>query len=95
VADYALIRDIIERTWPDKFRDFNARLFTPGGFHKGNAARERRWETESGRAEFTAPDTLTSLGQPPEGGHADPRHPALERPVQHHGLRVLRPAAGP
>jgi molybdopterin-dependent oxidoreductase alpha subunit len=67
VADYARIRDLIEATWPDKFRAFNARLFTPGGFHKGNAARERRWETESGRAEFTAPERLSSLGQSPEG----------------------------
>ncbi|TNC70907.1 FdhF/YdeP family oxidoreductase [Rubellimicrobium roseum] len=67
VADYAVIRDLIEATWPDKFRDFNDRLFTPGGFHKGNAARERRWRTESGRAEFTTPEALTSLGHSPEG----------------------------
>jgi molybdopterin-dependent oxidoreductase alpha subunit len=66
-GDFASIRDLIEATWPDKFRAFNARLFTPGGFHKGNAARERRWETESGKAEFTTPEVLTSLGQPPEG----------------------------
>ncbi|NAZ37680.1 FdhF/YdeP family oxidoreductase [Rubellimicrobium sp. CFH 75288] len=63
-GDYGLIRDLIERTYPDQFRDFNARLFVPGGFHKGNAARERRWETESGRAEFTAPDTLSALPGP-------------------------------
>jgi molybdopterin-dependent oxidoreductase alpha subunit len=64
VGDYALVRDLIEQTWPDQFRDFNARLFTPGGFHKGNAARKRRWETESGLAEFTDPETLSSLGRP-------------------------------
>ncbi|HEV2743935.1 MAG TPA: FdhF/YdeP family oxidoreductase, partial [Rubrobacter sp.] len=67
VADYARIRDLIEATWPDKFRAFNDRLFTPGGFHKGNAARERSWETESERAEFTAPGVLSSLGRAPEG----------------------------
>jgi anaerobic selenocysteine-containing dehydrogenase len=67
VGDYARIRDLIEATWPDKFRAFNQRLFTPGGFHKGNAARERQWETDSGRAEFTAPRTLSSLGHAPEG----------------------------
>ncbi len=67
VGDYALIRDLIERTWPDKFADFNERLFTPGGFYKGNAARERVWKTDSGKAEFTAPEVLTSLGHEPEG----------------------------
>jgi len=62
-ADFGLIRDLIEETYPDQFRDFNKRLFTPGGFHKGNAARERRWETESGRAEFTSPPVLSALGK--------------------------------
>lgn len=66
-GDYGLIRDLIEATYPDKFGDFNGRLFTPGGFHRGNAAREREWKTESGRAQFTAPVVLTALGEPPEG----------------------------
>jgi molybdopterin-dependent oxidoreductase alpha subunit len=68
VGDYAQIRDLIQMTWPDKFADFNARLFTPGGFHRGNAARSRVWSTESGLAEFTAPENLTSLGHRPQGG---------------------------
>jgi molybdopterin-dependent oxidoreductase alpha subunit len=67
-GDYGLIRDLIERSYPDKFTDFNARLFTPGGFHRGNPVREGKWETESGKAEFTAPETLSALGQPPEAG---------------------------
>ena len=29
---------------------------TPGGFYKGNKARERIWKTESGKAEFTTPE---------------------------------------
>jgi anaerobic selenocysteine-containing dehydrogenase len=66
-GDYRHIRDLIEATWPDEFRNFNARLFTPGGFYRGNAARERRWDTESGKAEFTAPEVLCALGEPPEG----------------------------
>jgi anaerobic selenocysteine-containing dehydrogenase len=66
-GDYALIRDRIEATYPDEFGDFNGRLFTPGGFYRGNAARDRHWKTESGKAEFTAPEVLTSLGQAPEG----------------------------
>lgn len=62
VGDYGLVRTQIEKTYPDKFRDFNDRLFVPGGFHKGNAARERVWKTESGKAEFTTPDTLSAAG---------------------------------
>lgn len=65
VGDYALVRDLIEETYPDKFTDFNARLFTAGGFYKGNAARERTWKTETGKAIFTAPKTLSALGQVP------------------------------
>jgi molybdopterin-dependent oxidoreductase alpha subunit len=62
VADYGKVRDLIEATYPDKFKDFNKRLFTPGGFYKGNHARERIWETKSGKAEFTVPDGLTAVG---------------------------------
>ena len=59
VGDYARVRDAIEATYPEKFRDFNARLFEPGGQHKPLAARERRWETETGRANFVvSPDGL-------------------------------------
>ena len=58
VADYGLVRDAIERTFPDDFRDFNARLDTPGGFPRPVAARERRWETESGKANFKLPKGL-------------------------------------
>ncbi|GGF76137.1 molybdopterin-containing oxidoreductase formate dehydrogenase [Paracoccus acridae] len=66
-GDYALIRDLIEATYPDKFKDFNDRLYTPGGFHRGNKARERIWQTDSGKAEFTAPDTLSALGNEAPG----------------------------
>jgi molybdopterin-dependent oxidoreductase alpha subunit len=61
-ADYAKVRDLIEATYPDQFRAFNARLFTPGGFYRGNAARERHWKTPSGKAQFTLPQALTSTG---------------------------------
>ncbi len=67
-GDYGLVRDLIEASYPDKFRDFNKRLFTPGGFYKGNPAREREWKTDTGRAHFTAPHTLCALGEPPEDG---------------------------
>ena len=62
VGDYGLVRDLIAETYPDEFHDFSARMFTPGGFYRGNAARERIWKTKSGKAEFTTPTTLTSTG---------------------------------
>ena len=61
-GDYGLVRDLIERTYPEDFRDFNARMYEPGGFYRGNGAHERIWKTESGRAVFTTPDRLNSLG---------------------------------
>ena len=61
-GNYALVRDLIAETYPDEFHDFNKRMFQPGGFYRGNAARERTWKTESGKAEFTAPDVMSALG---------------------------------
>ncbi|GLS43183.1 FdhF/YdeP family oxidoreductase [Methylobacterium brachythecii] len=58
VGDYAKVRDAIEATYPAVFKDFNARLFQPGGNHKPLAARERRWETETGKANFKVPAGL-------------------------------------
>ncbi|WP_068073724.1 FdhF/YdeP family oxidoreductase [Novosphingobium lentum] len=61
-GDYALVRDLVEQTYPKDFRDYNARMFEPGGFYRGNAAHERVWKTDSGRAVFTTPGELNSLG---------------------------------
>jgi molybdopterin-dependent oxidoreductase alpha subunit len=61
-GDYAKIRDCIEETYPGPFHDFNERVFTPGGFYRGNPARERIWKTASGKAQFTAPTTMRSIG---------------------------------
>jgi molybdopterin-dependent oxidoreductase alpha subunit len=61
-ADYGAIRDSIEETYPEQFHDFNGRVFTPGGFYRGNSARERVWETESGKAQFTPPKAMRSVG---------------------------------
>jgi molybdopterin-dependent oxidoreductase alpha subunit len=66
-GNYDLIRDLIAATFPEYFPDFNARLFEPGGFYRGNPARERKWKTKSGKAQFTAPTTLSALGTPPKG----------------------------
>jgi len=61
-GDYALVRDLIEATYPEEFRDFNARMFQPGGFYRGVPAHDRIWKTQSGRAEFTTPDVMSALG---------------------------------
>jgi molybdopterin-dependent oxidoreductase alpha subunit len=58
VADYAEIRDAIEQTYPETFKDFNKRLFTPGGFVRPLPARERKWVTKSGKANFLTPEKL-------------------------------------
>ena len=61
-ADYALVRDLIEATYPEDFRDFNARMFQPGGFYRGNPAHERKWKTPEGKAVFTTPGQLNAIG---------------------------------
>ncbi len=60
VADYTRIRDAIAATYPDIFHDFNARLFKPGGFHRPLAARHRKWNTKTGKANFIVPKSLTT-----------------------------------
>ena len=61
-ASYGLVRDLIEATYPDDFRDYNKRMFEAGGFYRGNDAHQRIWKTESGRAVFTTTGRLNSLG---------------------------------
>ncbi len=61
-GDYSKVRDAIEATYPDMFANFNERMFTPGGFWKGNAAAHREWKTESGKAEFNTPEVLSATG---------------------------------
>ncbi|MGH7819138.1 MAG: FdhF/YdeP family oxidoreductase, partial [Candidatus Binatia bacterium] len=65
VEDYDRIRDRIARVIPG-FEDFNRRVREPGGFRLPNAARERRFDTPSGKARFTVtplPDTSLEPGQ--------------------------------
>lgn len=61
-GDYSLVRDLIEQTYPDDFRDYNARMYDAGGFYRGNGAHERVWKTPEGKAIFTTPGQLNSLG---------------------------------
>jgi molybdopterin-dependent oxidoreductase alpha subunit len=51
VANYDRIRDAIEAVFPI-FKDFNARVRKPGGFHLTSTARNRIWETPTGKANF-------------------------------------------
>jgi len=61
-ALFASVRDLIAQTYPKEFHDFNARMFTPGGFYRGNSARERIWKTETGKANFSLPRSLNAAG---------------------------------
>ncbi|MFD2191147.1 FdhF/YdeP family oxidoreductase [Pistricoccus aurantiacus] len=67
-ADYSLVRDLIEQTYPDDFGDFNKRMFQPGGFYRGIAAHKRIWKTPEKRALFTTPKMMTSRGYDPKPG---------------------------
>jgi molybdopterin-dependent oxidoreductase alpha subunit len=51
-GDYDKIRDDIERVVPG-FENYNARVREPGGFYLPNAARNRVFNTRTGKAEFT------------------------------------------
>lgn len=88
VEDYDRIRDLIARVFDD-FHDFNARVRVPGGFRLSNGARERRWDTPTGKAAFVPAavpvDTPVHLaraarrdpGRPPDG----PEGVASDAPV--------------
>jgi len=53
VGDYDRIRDLIEKVIPG-FSSYNQQVRRPGGFYLPNQAKERSWETPSGKAEFSA-----------------------------------------
>ena len=61
-ADYGLVRDLIEATYPEDFRDYNRRMFEAGGFYRGNGAHRRVWKTDSGNAVFTTTAELNASG---------------------------------
>jgi molybdopterin-dependent oxidoreductase alpha subunit len=58
VDDYGRVREAIQRTYPATFIRFNERLFQPGGVTRPVAARERKWNTRSGRANFKIPTQM-------------------------------------
>lgn len=51
-ADYDHIRHAISKVIPG-FEDYNERVREPGGFYLPNGARDREFNTDSGKAEFT------------------------------------------
>jgi len=53
IKDYSKIRDAIEQTMPDAFKDYNQRIRQPGGFRMPVPSSERIWNTPSGKAEFS------------------------------------------
>lgn len=61
-GDYGLVRDLIEATYPEDFRDYNQRMFEAGGFYRGNGAHRRVWKTDSGKAVFTTTAELNASG---------------------------------
>ena len=67
-ADYGVVRNLIAQTWPEQFKNYNARLFDSGGFYRGNSAHNRQWETDSGKVEFTVPTVMSALGVGPAPG---------------------------
>lgn len=67
VADNSEIRDLIAEIVPG-FQNFNERVAQPGGFYLGNPARNRVWNTPSGRAEFHVFDGLLEDPACPKDG---------------------------
>lgn len=51
-GNYDKIREVVERVVPG-FDDYNARVRKPGGFYLPNTARNRIFNTASGKAQFT------------------------------------------
>ncbi len=68
-GDYASVRDAIEATYPSEFKDFNARMWQPGGFRRPIPAAGRVWRTPSGKAHFVTPRGLSA---DPDTEQADP-----------------------
>lgn len=59
-ADYSLIRQAIEKTYPDTFSDFESRQWRPGGFRRPMPVLNREWNTSNKKANFICPDDLAA-----------------------------------
>ena len=58
-GDYARVRDAIAASYPAIFSNFNERIKDPRGFDRPLPARERRWVTPNGKANFISPRSLS------------------------------------
>ena len=58
-GDYARVRDAIAGSYPAIFSNFNERIKDPKGFDRPLPARERRWVTPNGKANFISPRSLS------------------------------------
>ena len=58
VKDYRLIRAEMEALWPATFKGLEEHKDRPGGIARPVAARERKWNTRSGKANFLTPKHL-------------------------------------
>lgn len=48
-------------------RKMAERLFIPGGFPRPLAARERKWKTPNGKANFTVPESFSKRSEDDDG----------------------------
>ncbi|MCP5537893.1 MAG: FdhF/YdeP family oxidoreductase [Akkermansiaceae bacterium] len=64
VEDYDRIRDLIEKIVPG-FAPYNQQVRHPGGFYLPNNAKQRIWDTATGKAGFS--DSVLEQFQVPEG----------------------------
>ena len=58
IADYGRIRELMEATYPENFKDFNRRMWQPQGFQRTIPARQREWKTSTGKANLIRPKSL-------------------------------------
>ncbi|WP_439534000.1 FdhF/YdeP family oxidoreductase [Polymorphobacter sp.] len=56
--DYSKVRKAIEETWPSTFAGLDEHMFRPGGIERPVAARQRKWNTRSGKANFLLPTQM-------------------------------------
>ena len=59
-TDYRKVRAAISETYPAIFRDYEKRMFGPGGFQRPIAPRNRIWDTPNRKANFVAPTSLVA-----------------------------------
>ena len=67
--DYAQVRQAIAEIYPEIFHDMETRMWEEGGFHRPLPAAQRKWATESGKAQFLTPPKLDEDDDVAVGAH--------------------------